>query len=71
MNTIINLSNFKLNKMKKNILKLYSEDFEKSHIWTDICDVLSVPHSADSISIEFGEISFEYSSEDDLHPNNQ
>ena len=57
--------------MKKNILKLYPEDFEKSHIWFDICDVLKVPHSADSISVEFGEISFEYSSEDDLNPNNQ
>jgi hypothetical protein len=57
--------------MKKNILRLYSEDFEKSHIWRDICDILSVPYSVDSISIEFGEISFEYSSEDDLNPNNQ
>jgi hypothetical protein len=57
--------------MKKNILRLYSEDFEKSHTWRDICDILSVPYSADSISIEFGEISFEYSSEDDLNPNNQ
>jgi hypothetical protein len=55
----------------KKTLKLYPEDFEKSHIWNDICDVLGVPYSADSISVEFGEVSFEYSSEDDLHPNNQ
>jgi hypothetical protein len=40
-------------KKKRNILNLYPEDFEKSHIWKDVCDVLGISSDNTGVEIEF------------------
>ena len=53
-----------------NVLDLFREDFENENLWRDVCDVVKAPYSAESISIEFTKVSYEYSKEDDLNPIN-
>ena len=36
-----------------NILKLYPEDFEKTSIWKEVCEVCQIPITAESCVIEF------------------
>lgn len=57
---------------KENLLILYKEDFERTHIWEDICTILAVPISAESVYIRFDKVDFEYETQDDLynHSNN-
>jgi hypothetical protein len=43
-------------KKKRNILNLYPEDFEKSHIWKDVCDVLGISSDNTGVEIEFTNI---------------
>ena len=38
---------------KKNILKLYPEDFENLTIWEDICNILKIDEMASGVAIEF------------------
>ena len=53
--------------VKENVLNLYKEDFERTHIWEDICTILAVPLSADSVSIIFDRVEFKYETQDDLY----
>jgi RNA-binding protein YlmH len=34
-------------------LTLYPEDFEKTHIWKDICDCLGISYNSPEVHIEF------------------
>ena len=49
------------------VLNLYKEDFERTHIWEDICAVLNIPVSADSVSVSFDKVEFKYETQDDLY----
>lgn len=46
----------KKKKKKKNILNLYPEDMERTHIWTDICDVLGIPYNCGGVEVEFKKV---------------
>lgn len=37
----------------KGVLSLYSDDFEKSHTWEDICDIVGADAGYDNVSIRF------------------
>lgn len=52
---------------KENLLILYKEDFERTHIWEDICAILSVPLSAESVKVTFTKVEYEYETQDDLY----
>ena len=52
---------------KQNLLILYKEDFERTHIWEDICTILAIPVSAESAYIRFDKVEYEYEQQDDLH----
>ena len=52
LNYYLNLkNNYKNDKIKK--LTLYPEDFEKTHIWKDICDCLGISYNSPEVHIEF------------------
>jgi hypothetical protein len=52
---------------KQNLLILYKEDFERTHIWEDICTILAIPISAESAYIRFDKVEYEYEQQDDLY----
>lgn len=35
------------------ILKLYPEDFRKTHIWNEVCEVCNIPTDSKTLVIEF------------------
>lgn len=39
--------------MKKNIIKIYPEDFENITIWDDICNILNIDPMSEGVAIEF------------------
>lgn len=52
---------------EKTVLVLYKEDFEKTHIWEDVCTILAVPMSAESLYIRVESVEYEYEQQDDLY----
>ena len=38
---------------KENILSLYSDDFDRSHIWEDVCEIVGANPEYDNVSIKF------------------
>lgn len=52
---------------EKTVLVLYKEDFEKTHIWEDVCTILAVPMSAESVYIRVESVEYEYEQQDDLY----
>jgi hypothetical protein len=52
---------------EKILLILYREDFEKTHIWEDVCTILAVPISAETVYINVDSVKYEYEKEDDLY----
>ena len=52
---------------EKTVLILYKEDFEKTHIWEDVCTILAVPMSAESLYIRVESVEYEYEQQDDLY----
>jgi hypothetical protein len=52
---------------EKSLIVLYKEDFEKTHIWEDICTILAVPMSAESVYIRVDSVEYEYEQQDDLY----
>lgn len=52
---------------EKTVLILYKEDFEKTHIWEDVCTILAVPMSAESVYIKVEAVEYEYDKQDDLY----
>ena len=52
---------------KENLLILYKEDFERTPIWEDICTILAVPLSAESVKVTFTKVEYEYETQDDLY----
>jgi hypothetical protein len=37
----------------KGVLSLYSDDFEKSHTWEDVCEIVGADAEYDNVSIKF------------------
>lgn len=37
----------------KGVLSLYSDDFEKSHTWEDVCEIVGADANYDNVSIKF------------------
>ena len=37
----------------KGVLSLYSDDFEKSHTWEDVCEIVGADAEFDNVSIKF------------------
>jgi hypothetical protein len=52
---------------EKILLILYREDFEKTHIWEDVCTILAVPPSAETVHINVDSVEYEYENQDDLY----
>jgi hypothetical protein len=52
---------------EKKLLILYRDDFEKTHIWEDICTILAVPTSAETVYIKVYGVEYEYEQQDDLY----
>lgn len=51
-----------------NLLILYKEDFERTHIWEDVCTILAIPVSAESAYIVFNKVEYdEYKNNEDLY----
>jgi len=46
----------KKTKKKIKVLNLYPEDFDRSPIWEDVCEVLGVSASSDGVSIVFTKV---------------
>jgi len=37
----------------KEIMKLYPEDYVKTHMWESVCDVVGMPYDSECIVLEF------------------
>jgi hypothetical protein len=46
-------SHFPLKSTNENVLSLYSDDFEKSHTWEDVCEIVGANPEYDNVSIKF------------------